>query len=711
MNKFSFAAAGLLFFSNHALAWNTEIPSGTTVTGGEVRYGEIQSVYGTSQNQTVSGTQRVKADGLSENATVYTYALQNVESGGRAVNAHILMQGEQNVSGLAENTTVDKYGRMYVRNGGTATGTVVNGGTMNVYAGGKIENTTLNGGSQLLYGTAVGSSLTNGARQEIRDSGTAENTLISDGAVQTVNDGASATGTTIDGGRQYVFGTATDTTLNSGDLYAYSGSRLTNTVINNGFMDITQSEIDGLTVNGGTVTAYENAQISGLKLYGGTAELYSGAVLNGSAVVNNASLTLNDSQTLDNLDMDNGTVNMTYDGTSKQFTVQNLNGSGNFYLTSALSENQLDHLEVASGSGNFGLHLHDYSREGNLPDKINLVNTSDLDEQFYLIGGAVDIGAYQYNLEHLGNEWYLQRSFNQTESSIIAKNTFSTLSTIFYTHLSSLNQRLGEVRFNHDNGLWIRGFGRNIKTSHKDDSSTKINIRGTQFGYDHLLPQSLVSKWLIGAYAGFSDTTDKFSMQGRADLDSYSTGLYTTLFSSGGYYIDLVGSYYHSRQKLTSYTPAGMPVKGKYNMDAWSVSAEGGRRIDFARGYFIEPQIQLSYMDLGDISYRTNFNTLVKGSQFNVLTGRIGLMAGKRFTPQFEGFIRTDLIHDFDNKSTVDVADFTFKEDISSTRWRIGAGFAAGFSETAAGYFNIATTIDDRIKVPLDINLGLRYEF
>lgn len=472
-----------------------------------------------------------------------------------------------------------------------------------------------------------------------------------------------------------------------------------------------KASISGLTVNGGNITADTNTQVSGLQMFGGSGTFYSSSKLSGNITLNDASLTLYSGQNLDKVDMDNGTVNMAYNNSSEMLSIQSLSGNGNFYLTSAVTEGALDHLTINSGEGKFGIQLHDYSREGNLPQIIDLITTTDNDEQFYLIGGATDIGAYEYTLEHQGNEWFLQRGLNPTESTLIAKNTYSTISTIFYTHMDTLNRRLGDVRFNKKDGLWIRGFGRNMKISHHDDTKTKIDTYGTQFGYDYMLPQTLVSKWLVGIFAGTSTTRDKFDLAGHADIDTYSTGLYTTLFGNNGYYLDLVGSYYHSRQNLTTYTPDGMPVKGKYNLDAWSISAEGGKKFDFSNGYFIEPQVQVSYMDLGDISYRTNFNTLVRGRDFDVLSGRIGLRGGKRFSEKFEAFVQADLIHDFDHKSTVDIANLTLQEDIASTRWRLGGGFTADFSDSASSYLNISTTMDDKVEIPIDINLGFRYEF
>ena len=709
--------------SNSTITESTQTIKGTA-TDTIINTNGIQDVYGTASATTINeGTQTINSGGTANTTTINTGGVQNIVAGGNVVSTNI-NGGMQNAYGSATNTILNS-GELYAYNGSSLNNTTVNNGNMTIEQadingltlnsgditannGAQISNAQISGGTLTVNdGAEINGSVINGGTQIIK--GIAQNTTINSGGVQNVY--STATSTTINGGVQNVYGSAADTILNSGELYAYKGSTLNSTTVNNGNMIIKEASINGLTVNGGNINADSGSQVSGLQMYGGSGTFYSSADLSGDVTLNDATLTLYSGQKLDNVDMDNGTVNMAYNNSSETLSIQSLKGNGNFYLTSAVTEGQLDQLEVTSGEGKFGIQLHDYSRDGNLPRTINLVTTPDNNEQFYLIGGAADIGAYQYTLEHQGDEWFLQRGFNPTESAIIAKNTYSTVSTILYTHLDTLNRRLGDVRFNKKSGLWIRGFGSNLKISHKDDTKTKIDIYGTQFGYDYMLPQSLVSKWLVGVFAGISTTKDKFDMEGHADIDTYSTGLYTTLFGNNGYYLDLVGSYYHSRQDLTTYTPDGMPVKGKYNLDTWSISAEGGKRFDFSGGYFIEPQLQVSYMDLGDISYRTNFNALVNGRDFDVLSGRIGLRSGKRFSENFEAFVQADLIHDFDHKSTVDIANLTLQEDIASTRWRIGGGFAANFADSIGSYFNISTTLDNKIEVPIDINLGFRYEF
>lgn len=79
-------------------------------------------------------------------------------------------------------------------------------------------------------------------------------------------------------------------------------------------------------------------------------------------------------------------------------------------------------MDIGGDNGNFGLIVHDYSADGNLPAEFKLIDeTSSAADNFYLVGNAVDVGAFRYNLQHDGDDWVLHRTQEHTDSSLIAK--------------------------------------------------------------------------------------------------------------------------------------------------------------------------------------------------------------------------------------------------------------------------------------------------
>lgn len=695
MKKFlALGVAAIVPFQAQAIT--VVVGPGDTVNGGTVPQVVTQNVEGTANNQTVYGTQNIMSGGVANNSLIYTYAQQTVAAGGKAFGSTVMQQGLMNVSGTAENTTVQAYGDMNVRAGGAAGATKIDGGKMFVLSGGKSFNMTLNSGTQYVSGEDSNAEI-NGGQQIVRSGGMVSGAVLK-GGTQMVQDGGTVVGTQVYDGYLSVSGTAENVRLFAGTADVNSDGILKSPEIAGGVLNVSY-----------------DATVENLTMTGGSAHIDSEAVLNGNTKVSNAEITFYGDNSLSNLELHNGTVySAPYFG-FERLEIDNLSGDGKFYLTSSVSEAQSDRIIVHNGSGNFGLGLADYSPDDTFPDVVHLVESDSPDENFYLLGGAADIGAYRYDLAKVGNEWVLNRTPYLSDSSQVAKNAYNAVSSILYTHTDSLNERLGELRFKDKHGLWIRGLGRKVRLDFKDSTDSKVNVAGTQIGFDTVISQNWTERWLAGIYGGYSDARQKFDRAGRADSDTYSLGLYTTIETAGGSYLDLVGTYFHHKQKVKSYLPMGWVVKGDYDADSWSLSAEAGKRWTFDGNWFVEPQIQLSYMAIDDIDYRTNFNTRVQGKDADSLLGRIGVMSGRRFEKAadfpFEAYVRFSVLEEFNGKAKITVADYQFKEDVSDTMFRLGAGISADISDSFSAHANIATTWGRQISVPIEGNLGLRYSF
>lgn len=695
MKRFlAFGVAAL--FPLRAGAVTVTVDAGDTVNGGSVQQIVTQNVEGVTNNLTIYGTQNVMLGGVSNNSLIYTYGQQTVNAGGTASGSTVMQQGVMNVLGAANNTNIRAYGDMTVRSGGTTKLTEINGGRMYVLSGGSSFNTVLNSGTQYVSGTDSDSEV-NGGQQIVRSGGTVTSAVLK-GGVQNIQDGGTAVGTQIYGGQQSVSGTAENSRLFDGMI----------TVNPDGILSSPE-------ISGGVLNVSYDATVENLIMTGGSADVEEDGILSGNTKISDAEITFHGDTSLSNLELHNAVVRSVPAWGYDRLEIDNLSGNGKFYLTSSVSDAQSDQLVIHNGSGNFGVGLADYSSGTDFPDEIHLVESDSPDENFYLLGGAADIGAYRYDLAKVGDEWVLNRTPYLSDSSQVAKNAYNALSSILYTHTDSLNERLGELHRKDKYGLWMRGFGRKVKLDFRDATDSKVNVAGTQIGFDKDIKQDWFERWLAGVYGGYSDARQKFDRAGRADSDTYSLGLYSTIEAANGVYLDLVGTYFHHKQKVTSYLPMGWAVKGDYDADSWSFSAETGRRWTFDNNWFVEPQLQLSYMLIDDIDYRTNFNTRVQGRNADSFLGRIGVMSGKRFDDvldfPFEAFVRFSVLEEFKGEAKVLVADYQFDEDVSDTMFRLGVGVSAELSEKFSLHANLATIWGDKISVPVEGNLGLRYSF
>ena len=730
--------------------YGSGVAENTIISGGTM---EVSGSGTSLSSQMISGIQRVY--GLASGSSI-SGGTQTVYSGGKAENTKISGDGIQNVSysGLAVSTNL-YGGTQNINNGATAQNTVLSGGEMNVLSGGTAMGTELNTGTEIVSGTDSGSIINgglqqiasggkavsttiNGGTQEIQEGGSSEGTVINTNGLQQVASGGVSVNTTISGGEMNVLsgGTATGTELNSGTEIV-SGTD-SGSIINGGLQQITDGgKAVSTTINGGTQSIYgggisENPNVKGgnLRIYqGGTsinttitqgsAELYTGGTLSGQTQISQGTLNIYGDNTIPTLILNNSMVNIPQSGGYSTLQIGELNGSGIFNLSSNLADDEFDSLEITNGTGNFGIIFHDYSSEGTLPTKIKIINKAgSANDDFYLIGDAVDVGAFQYKLLQEGNNWLLSRTQQLTDSSLIAKNTYTSLSSLFYTHLTPIYNRLhiAHPQNKHDNGLWIKAINRRIKFDYKDMTNSRMDVYGTAIGFDREAAISDGYIITLGAYGSYSYSRQKYNQRGHADGDTESLGLYASLTTPNLWSFDVVGSYYWHDQKIRSYTPSGSPVDGKFTNNGWQVSSYVSRRFDFGKQWYVSPIAGLRYMRIEGVNYHTNFNTPVRANASDFLSGSIGLSAGKRITLQsasiLDAYGRFNLIHDWDGKSNVTVADYTFTEDVSTMRYELGAGLNFYNSEdSGAGYLDVSTQLGSKVRYPWEINVGWQYKF
>ena len=742
------------------VAENTIISGGTMEVSGSgtslssQMISGIQRVYGLASGSSISGgTQTVYSGGKAENTKISGDGIQNVSYSGLAVSTN-LYGGTQNINnGATAQNTVLSGGEMNVLSGGTATGTelntgteivsgtdsgsIINGGLQQIASGGKAVSTTINGGTQEIqeggssegatinsggeqqvYGTAA-ATLIQGGTQNIYSGATAQNTVLSGGEMNVLS-GGTATGTELNSGTEIVSGTDSGSTINGGLQQITDGGKAVSTTINGGTQSIYGGGIsENPNVKGGNLRIYQGGTSINTTITQGSAELYTGGTLSGQTQISQGTLNIYGDNTIPTLILNNSMVNIPQSGGYSTLQIGELNGSGIFNLSSNLADDEFDSLEITNGTGNFGIIFHDYSSEGNLPTKIKIINKAgSANDNFYLIGDAVDVGAFQYKLLQEGNNWLLSRTQQLTDSSLIAKNTYTSLSSLFYTHLTPIYNRLhiAHPQNKHDNGLWIKAINRRIKFDYKDMTNSRMDVYGTAIGFDREAAISDGYIITLGAYGSYSYSRQKYNQRGHADGDTESLGLYASLTTPSLLSFGVVGSYYWHDQKIRSYTPSGSPVDGKFTNNGWQVSSYVSRRFEFGKQWYVSPIAGLRYMRIEGVNYHTNFNTPVSANASDFLSGSIGLSAGKRITLQsasiLDAYGRFNLIHDWDGKSNVTVADYTFTEDVSTMRYELGAGLNFYNSEdSGAGYLDVSTQLGSKVRYPWEINVGWQYKF
>ena len=736
-----------------------------TVNGG------IQKVEADGQAEDTviqgSGVQQILSGGYGFNANIKDGGIQIAEQGGYAYRSNVYDGGVLNALGEAYEVTVYDGGVLNVEDGGLAADTQVNGGVLTIHQGGTSQNTILasgaenvygtsngtqiNGGVQNVYGVANSSVIASGAKQEVYTGGTASKTVINDGALQTVygivnssilsaggvlnvEDGGLAADTQINGGAltihqggtsqntilasgaENVYGTSNGTQINGGvqNVYGVANS----SVVASGGEQRVYGDVQSTQVNqSGILTVLSGGNVQNAQLASGTLNLYSGGTLSGKISAVESVINVYGDNDIANLELDKSLVTMVKGVDYGTLNIENLNGTGIFNISTDLSANQSDTINVQNGDGEFGLWINDYSMD-EAPDKYKIIDESTVaHENFYLIGGAVDVGAYQYKLVQEGNDWYLENTEKLNDTTYIAKNTYSTLSSLFYAHLSPVYSRIFEKhkKDRHVGGLWTKAIGRRIEQNFKDGTSSQTDVYGGNIGFDHEVLQDDDYQVRLGVYTSYSHSKQEYNHLGKAEGNTQSYGVYSSLTTKENWFVDVLGAYFTHRQSVNSYTPAGDLVTGKYDTYGWQTTLTAGKRFEFDNDWYLEPHVGVGYMWVNGVRYRTNFNTLIEGSSQDNVKGSVGVNGGKVYQlsekAKMEVFGKFSLIHDWKSESKVWVADYLMEEDMSSLHYKLGAGVKGSWNENQSAFVEISTHLGSNLDIPYEITLGYQYEF
>jgi autotransporter passenger strand-loop-strand repeat protein len=185
--------------------------------------GGIQNVFGGGvvlSTSVPSGTQNILSGAVVSGEVIGgagNTATQNVSSGGTVINMLVEGGGIQNVysGGTASGTTVSNTGILNLFGDAAATYTISVGGTLGIGSGYVLSGYNASAHLTVLAGGTAVSALADGQDMAVDSGGVAIGTTIS-GAFVFVSAGGTASGTIIDSGGEYLFGLGFNETINTG---------------------------------------------------------------------------------------------------------------------------------------------------------------------------------------------------------------------------------------------------------------------------------------------------------------------------------------------------------------------------------------------------------------------------------------------------------------------------------------------------------------
>lgn len=640
--------------------------------------------------------------------------------------------GSKGIYSLADGTTTLKNNASITVNGTEGAGIASEGGSTTV---GDNASVTVNGESGAGISSTENGSTTVGKNATITVNGTDGTGIVSNNGSTAVGDNASisAAGSGVESK-----GAGTVTFTGGANIIGGQYSL---------FSQDADSLID-LTAAGGRKTIQGNMLASD----GGTIK----AVLDtGNSFFTGASAVEGDGSELD-LDLSNGAkwnmtgdssvtslalnsgavVNMTANTAYQQLSADNFSGSnGIFYMKTDL-DSQTDgdkvHMTQADAGSSGKVQVYDASfvRGKEVTGTRHLLLITDDSGQASFTGETLNRGGLwdvtptiqngSYVRDTMGvadakdTEWYLtklEKKLNEDSRPLLVggDNVYG-----MYRHsLDTLRQRRGNLRQRDKqedaDGIWVRDRGGRMTG---DGWDSKYNI--FQLGYEY--SKDATSIYGIFGERGIASPDYK---TGTGKEHTLAGGLYGTWFGHHDSYTDVVAKFGRDDSHISTFGP--YPDSADYRTAEQSLSIEYGKTLYRGkhREFFIEPQAQLVFGHLNDVSYTTARRTHVERDDFNSTIGRLGFVLGKTHDQgrhPFDYYLKASVLHEFGNSQDVHMQSANGEMldtslDYGETWFTVGFGGTYRLSPSATLYADGERTFSSDITTKWQVNAGLTWQF
>lgn len=421
------------------------------------------------------------------------------------------------------------------------------------------------------------------------------------------------------------------------------------------------------------------------------------------------SYTRGDNSNTGGITLNNGAINL--QGENQEVNVTNLTGEGGTVNTNSLYNKMtidtiVDSTSITvNGSG----EIADAILGGNATaqDLADVVTTGS--------GGSEKSAASQITTDEgiiAGKITADVNAYGKITNTVYAKNTTNLgLSNLAAINLmtwrqenNDMNKRLGELRDSKgEHGVWAR-----MVRGEVEYESIQNQYNYYQIGYDEKL--STDPNWTVGMFLTRTEGNSTFRT-GSAENNHTGVGVYGSYLKDDGSFIDLVAKYARIDSDFNANGGVG---SGDYNTNGYSISAEYGKRFEQGNGFWIEPQVELTYGTVGAVDYTTGNGAKVRQEGMDSLVGRVGFSIGK----DIKGgniYARASYLYDFDGETEVTMSHSgisdVYEQDLGGGWFEVGLGANINLSDATHLYFDLEKTYGGDVATPWQWSAGMRWTF
>lgn len=415
---------------------------------------------------------------------------------------------------------------------------------------------------------------------------------------------------------------------------------------------------------------------------------------------------------INNLALNNGIINLDSSNLAGDdaVNIENLTGTGG-----TINTNNVDNkLSIENKAADTSLTINGTKEvtdaiangEANLQKLADVVKSNDKSAADTVTSDANDIiGGYSAKV--LNGKVVVDTIKTVENATNRAISDIMNISLITWRQENNdMNKRLGELRDSKgEHGAWARmARGESKYGAH----GVKNQYNYYQVGYDEKL--STNPNWTVGVALTRTEGNSTFAA-GSGENNHTGLAIYGSYLSDSGSFVDLIAKYARLDNEFKT-VGAGVG-DADYKENAYSLSAEYGKRFTSDNGFWIEPQVELTYGTVGSVDYLTNKGYSVHKDSTDSLVGRLGFALGKNIK-QGNVYVRASYLYDFDGESTVTMSGAgtaSFKQDLGGGWWEVGVGTNLNLSDATHLYFDVEKTYGGNVATPWQWNAGVRWSF
>lgn len=307
-----------------------------------------------------------------------------------------------------------------------------------------------------------------------------------------------------------------------------------------------------------------------------------------------------------------------------------------------------------------------------------------------------------------------QQTFAASTTVKAANDQAAGMAVVFRGTLNNVERRLGDLRQAKGRaGAWARYYHAK-EEAQTGGRTTHISSISVQVGWDRDVDVNS-GRMFYGYALGYTDGSMGL-YRGGGDYTARTAAAYGSWLGKHGHFSDIIFKYgwlsndYHSVD--TSLTDAS----ASFDAQAFSLSAEYGRRITGGRGFFVEPQVEFTLGRVGQETWQTSNAVTVHSDTINSVLGRAGVEFGQQVKDAWNWYGRVSLVREFNAQTRVtasssSLAPVTNTDDLQETYLEWSLGFNGRLSNRTNCYFEYMGTNGDKTKTCYQLNVGVRWNF